>query len=385
MKNIYLNYTEALQHSPAPAIILNMDFFESNIDWALENAGPKNIRLATKSLRSTEIIKMIQSKNSRFQGLMCFTLDEALWLRDMGFKDILMGYPTVDKEALKKLAKNPAEIVLMVDLPEHLTALNEIAKSENGVFQICVDIDLSLDLPGLRFGVYRSSLQTVSQVEIFLKTLTTTPYLKLVGLMGYEAQIAGVTDLKSPLIRSLKKISILKLQSRRAAIVDLIKSHHHELRFVNGGGTGSLNSTSTEASVTEVTVGSGIYAPHLFDDYQDFKLKPALCFSLPIVRNPKENIYTALGGGYIASGAQDPSKLPLPFLPEGIKLLKHEQAGEVQTPFESTYKMKLGDLVFFRHAKAGEICERFNEIHLLRGNRIEKIVKTYRGEGKAFL
>ena len=385
MKDIYLDYIEALKEAPTPAVILNMDFLEQNIDWALEAAGQKNIRLATKSLRSLSIIKHIQKKNSRFQGLMCFTLSEALWLRDQGMKDLLMGYPTMDHHHLSKLAKNPADIILMVDLVDHLEFLNAIAKKENSVFEICVDIDLSMDLPKLRFGVYRSSIQTLSQLEAFLNKLKVCSHLKLVGLMGYEAQIAGVTDLHSPLIRTLKSISIPKLQTRRESMVKMIQEAGHELRFINGGGTGSLSSTSTEAVVTEVTVGSGLYAPHLFDGYQDFKLKPAMCFSLQIVRNPAQGIYTALGGGYIASGTQEPSKIPKPFLPEGMKLLKHEAAGEVQTPFKSKFKMKLGDLIFFRHAKAGEICERFNEIHLLRKNKIIQVVKTYRGEGQAFL
>lgn len=385
MKDLYLDYLQAMQNAPSPAAILNLDFFEENIDWALKSSGTKNIRLATKSLRSIEIIKKILQSGPRFQGLMCFTLNEALWLRQLGMKDLLMGYPTMDVSALEELAHDPKDIVLMVDLPEHLDFLNNIAKLRNTVFEICLDLDLSLDLPQIRFGVFRSSLQTKSQVELFLSKLSKCPHLKLVGLMGYEAQIAGVTDRHSPIIRGLKKLSINQLQKRRKDIVDFIQQSGHELRFINGGGTGSLSSTIHESIVTEVTIGSGLYAPHLFDDYQDFALAPAMCFSLPILRNPKEGIYTALGGGYTASGSVTPPKLPKPFLPHGLQLLKHEGAGEVQTPFESKLKLKIGDLVFFRHAKAGELLERFNTIYLIRKNKIESIVKTYRGEGMAFL
>jgi D-serine deaminase-like pyridoxal phosphate-dependent protein len=167
--------------------------------------------------------------------------------------------------------------------------------------------------------------------------------------------------------------------------VELVKSAGIELRFVNGGGTGSLSSTKTEECVTEVTVGSGLYAPHLFDGYKEFQLGPAMCYSLPIVRHPSTHLFTALGGGYVASGTGEPSKIPLPYLPQGLSLLKHEAAGEVQTPLHYLGHLGLGDLVFFRHAKAGEVCERFNEIHLLRKNKIENVIPTYRGEGQAFL
>ncbi len=45
----------------------------------------------------------------------------------------------------------------------------------------------------------------------------------------------------------------------------------------------------------------------------------------------------------------------------------------------------LGDRVWFRHAKAGELCERVNELHLVRGGAVVDVVPTYRGEGRAFL
>jgi D-serine deaminase-like pyridoxal phosphate-dependent protein len=65
-----------------------------------------------------------------------------------------------------------------------------------------------------------------------------------------------------------------------------------------------------------------------------------------------------------------------------------EGAGEVQTPLvlaKNSPRIELGDPIFFQHAKAGELCERFNELILIQGNKIVDRVKTYRGEGFAFL
>jgi len=125
----------------------------------------------------------------------------------------------------------------------------------------------------------------------------------------------------------------------------------------------------------------------LFDNYQDFQLRPAMVFGLPVVRIPKPGMITCLGGGYIASGATDPIKTPTPYLPAGLKLEKNEGTGEVQTPLHTRghHQFQLGDWVFMRHAKAGEPCERFNTIHLLRGEKIVGQCTTYRGDGKAFL
>lgn len=387
MSGLYQTYLESLGHPDHPVLFLDEAAFTKNCQWVIENAGSKKIRIATKSLRSKSILKKILSMNPVFQGLMTYDVREALWLRDEGFKDILMGYPSMDSEALKTLAKNPAEITLMVDLIEHLDYLEKIAREASSHFEICVDIDLSMDLPGVRFGVYRSKIQNENQLKEFLEKLKHCPHLKLTGLMGYEAQIAGVMDKESLLMRGLKKLSLRQLQDRRLKLVELIHSYGHVLKFVNGGGTGSLSETKTENCVTEVTVGSGFYAPVLFDHYQEFTLSPALMFTLPIVRNPLPHIYTCHGGGYIASGELTLIKQPTPYLPTGVKLLKHEGAGEVQTPFEyqGPLQLKVGNSIILRHAKAGEVCERFSDISVIKDGKISEIVKTYRGEGKTFV
>jgi D-serine deaminase-like pyridoxal phosphate-dependent protein len=48
-------------------------------------------------------------------------------------------------------------------------------------------------------------------------------------------------------------------------------------------------------------------------------------------------------------------------------------------------RLQIGDRVWMRHAKAGELCERFSELHLIEANAVVATVPTYRGEGKTFL
>ncbi len=384
--NLYQAYTEALGPKRTRALLLNHDYWQENIQQILKRAGQKKIRIATKSVRSCELLKEVLNSSSQFQGLMTYTLAESLWLREKGFKDLLLGYPIWDLEALERLAKNPQDITLMVDRLEHLKLLQLYAERFNTKFTLCLDIDLSLDLPGLRFGVFRSSVQEDTQLKALVDYLQEhARHLELVGVMGYEAQIAGVADKGKPLIKLLKLRSISQLRKRREKIVKTLKDLGFPLRFVNGGGTGSLESTSLESCVSEVTVGSGFYGPKLFDGYTQFSIKPALTFCLPIVRNPAPSIYTCHGGGYVASGMSGVDRLPSPYLPQGVKLLSFEGAGEVQTPVQSTTSLSLGAPLFFRHAKAGEICEHFHEIHIFKNQLITHDVKTYRGEGQCFL
>ena len=124
----------------------------------------------------------------------------------------------------------------------------------------------------------------------------------------------------------------------------------------------------------------------LFDGYSRFHPRPAALFALPVVRRPARDVATLFSGGFIASGPVGASRVPSPHLPAGLKLLGFEGAGEVQTPVtgSAARALRLGDRVWLRHAKAGELAERFDAYHLLRGDQLDRTVPTYRGEHKNF-
>lgn len=378
-----------------PALLLDLDAFDQNCKKIAEKANGKTIRIATKSIRSIPVLKRILESSPVFKGVMCYSSDEAIFLAEQGIEDILIGYPCFNREAYTKIAELNGEgnqITCMVDSIEQVTQLNEIGKKVNGFLNLCIDIDMSTTFGSLHFGVRRSPLRTPDEVIQLVRYIKEYPTLKLIGIMGYEAQIAGVSDhlpsqkLKNIAISFMKKKSIDKIKMRREAIVHSLEREGLQPLFVNGGGTGSLDTTSKEEGVTELTAGSGFYAPLLFDYYRDFRFIPALFFSLPIVRKPTPNIYTCLGGGYVSSGVHGQDKVPMPVYPPGGKLLPFEGAGEVQTPvYYKKETLEIGDVIIFRAAKAGEICERFNEIICFANEQVVDQFLTYRGEGKCFL
>jgi D-serine deaminase-like pyridoxal phosphate-dependent protein len=256
-----------------------------------------------------------------------------------------------------------------------------------------MDVDMSSKFPGIHFGVLRSNITNEAQAAKLYEEILKCPNLKLVGLMGYEAQIAGLGDnypgqaIKNSVVKMLKRKSITLLSARRKAAVNTLNSMGADLSLVNGGGTGSLESTREEELVTEVTVGSGFYASGLFDNFETFNHLPSAGYAIEVVRQPVPGIYTCHGGGYTASGAVAADKLPKPYLPEGAKLTPNEGAGEVQTPiaYDGPETLQLGDPVLMRHSKAGELCERFNTLLLISDGKVVDEVLTYRGEGQCFL
>jgi D-serine deaminase-like pyridoxal phosphate-dependent protein len=391
-------YDRATADLSPPFAAVDLAALRANAADLLRRAQGKPIRVASKSIRSRSVLSQILAMDG-FQGIMGFTLPEALWLADTGQRDILVAYPTADRHALARLAGDAVaarEITLMVDSREHLdlieAAVREVpARAE---IRVCLDIDASYIAFGGRFraGARRSPIRRPEQAAELAAEIGKRPGLRLAGLMAYEAQIAGVGDDPPGNPARIRAIRLMQARSQRELIVRRGQIVHAvrqvaELEFVNGGGTGSVEKTVMEKAVTEVTAGSGFFHPRLFDFYRGFDGRPAAMFALPVVRRPGPGVVTVLGGGYPASGSPGPSRLPQPYLPAGLTYDPQEGAGEVQTPLLgfAADDLRLGDRVWFRHAKAGELGERFDTLHLIDGEEIVEAAPTYRGEGRTFL
>lgn len=393
-------YDAAVSGLRAPLAILDLAAMRANSADLVRRAHGTPIRLATKSLRVRSIIEAVSAMPGH-SGLLAYSLPEALWLfRSGSSDDIVVAYPTVDAAAIADLAADPqagAAITLMVDCVDHLDLIDGAIRPMAGPavpVRVAIDVDASYRPRGsarIHLGVRRSPIRTPNEAATLAREIGRRPSFDLDGLMSYEAQIAGVGDrppgprAKGAVIRVMQARSATELSQRRAEVVDAVRGVA-DLRFVNGGGTGSLEGTSAEESVTEVAAGSGVFGPHLFDTYSGFRPLPAAQFALPVVRRPAPGWVTLFSGGYLASGPADAQRLPVIQLPHGLALSGTEGAGEVQTPItgEPADQLQIGDLVWLRHAKAGELAERFTRFHLVEEDRVVGTAPTYRGEGQAF-
>lgn len=391
----YHYYNNVLHAFPKPCAFIDLDIFEQNIQAIAAQANGKKIRIASKSIRSMSAIKTILQSSSVFQGVMCFSGKEAIYLYEQGLNDLLIAYPIMDQGVLEQicqLVKKGAMITVMVDSPNHVLQLEKVASSSDGYFRVCLDVDLSTKIGGLHFGVYRSPLRKMKDIRKMFQLLQDSDFVVLDGMMGYEAQIAGVTDkdpsqkMRSTVIRRLKNHARRAVRKKRQQIARLVKQEKIELRFINGGGTGSLQETAKDKTVSEITVGSGFYQSHLFDKYKDVDLQAAVAFAIEITRRPEKDKYTCFGGGYVASGASAKDKLPEVYLPKAAKLTVNEGVGEVQTPiiYKGSIPLQLGDSIILRHSKAGEICERFHQLFVIQNGQVIAKWNTYRGDGKCF-
>ncbi|MFI9204472.1 amino acid deaminase/aldolase [Streptomyces sp. NPDC053048] len=390
-----VRYDRATAHLQAPLAVVDLQAFDANADDLVRRARGKPVRVASKSVRCRALLERVLARDG-FAGVMSYTLAESLWLARSGVADVLLAYPSADRAGFAELtsdAKLAAAVTVTVDDPAQL-ALIDAARAGREEVRVCLELDVSLRLLGgrVRIGALRSPVGEPGRLAELARAIDRRPGFRLVGLMAYEAHVAGVGDapsgrpLRARAIRLMQSAARDRLRALRAEAVRAVREVA-DLEFVNGGGTGSVQHTAAEPAVTEVAAGSGLYVPRLFDDYTSFRGRPAALFALPVVRRPGVGVVTVLGGGYPASGAPGPDRLPVPHLPAGLRLAPREGAGEVQTPLlgQPADDLLIGDKVWFRHAKAGELCERFPALHLVDGDRVVDTVATYRGEGHAFL
>jgi D-serine deaminase-like pyridoxal phosphate-dependent protein len=379
-----------------PVAVLDLDALGQNADDLVRRAAGKPIRLASKSVRCREVLRQVLARPG-YSGLLGYTLAEAIWLAEE-FDDIVIGYPSVEANALRQLAADEqlaARITLMVDGVEQLDFIDAlIAPDRRPALRVCIELDASLRALGgrLHLGIRRSPVHDPADAGRLARLICDRPGFTLVGLMAYEGQVAGLGNqpagrpARGAAVRAMQSLSIRELAERRAAAVAAVTAVH-PLEFVNGGGTGSLETTGAETAVTELAAGSGLYGPGLFDHYRSFSPAPAALFGLGVARRPAPDLVTVTGGGWIASGPVGADRPPIPTYPAGLGLIGTEGAGEVQTPLRgpAARSLRVGDRVWFRHAKAGELAEHVNELHFVTGSEISQTAPTYRGEGKAFL
>ncbi len=384
-----------------PLAFVDLDAFDANVEYVIERVqgSGKTIRLGTKSIRCEPLMRRILAASTVYQGFLTYTVEETAFLASKGHDDFIVAYPSVQPSDLDLLAEMTLEgkrVAMMVDCIDHLKALSVKGEKSGVILSACLEIDLAYRPIGeaLHLGLRRSPIRTPEQALALVEGAKGLGGVQIDCLMGYEGHIAGVSDaapdqaLKNRVMRMIKNASVRELTRRRGAMVRALKDSGTALKIINGGGSGSLVSTLADESVTEVTVGSGFYAPGLFHHFTEVRFQPAAFFALQVVRKPAPGMVACQGGGYIASGPTEASKAPTPVMPAGLQFLPLEGAGEVSTPLvlpKGCPSLDLGDPIFFQHAKAGELCERFDTLYLVQQGEIVGQVPTYRGEGMNFL
>lgn len=386
-------WRDLLRDEALPCAAVDLDAFDRNVDRVASLVGPgQALRLATKSLRVPGLIRRALSRGRRFKGLMTYSAAETLALHRLGFDDLLLAYPTArgpELAMLREAHDAGATVALVVDSEAHVAAASRAMQGSERPLRLVADVDMTL-LPGTAHaGVRRSPLRSAEMVVSLFERARSFGHVRMVGLMGYDAQVAGLQD-RAPgkrvdnlVARAVRAASVGHVARLRRSLREALAAGGHEVELFNGGGSGSLDHCAREPWLTELTAGSALLCGHLFDGYSNVSYEPAAFFAVEVARASDPGWVTCAGGGWVASGAAGTDRLPRPWLPEGLSLSPREGMGEVQTPLRVPRGVALapGDPVVFRHAKSGELAEHVEAYLLVAGGAVVGRAETYRGIG----
>ena len=267
--DLYARLSAAVADEPKPCAIVDLDAFEANIDRHVDvvRAAGKTLRPASKSVRCVDLLRRIATRGGDVvRGTMTYAVTEAAFLVQHGFDDLFVAYPTMqrsDADLLAVLATGGATVAAMVDDPAHLDLLDAAGKAHGAVLPVVVEIDLAWRPFGAaHLGARRSPLRSAAQVVALAQDSQDRPNVRFVGVMGYESQVAGLQDANpfstalNPAKRLIRARSRPRVAAARAAVAEALNDAQIPCPLFNGGGTGSLEWTTREDVVTEVTAGS---------------------------------------------------------------------------------------------------------------------------------
>lgn len=413
-----------------PLVTVDLTALETNAADLVRRADGMTIRVASQSVRCRPVAEAVLALDG-YAGLLAYSLPEAVWAAGW-CEDVLMGYPTSDRAAIAELLDDEravTRVTLLIDSTSHLDVVDAVRPAgRRPEVRVAIDLDLPDERPDGARGLGPDGSPSdetghadhAEQAARLARAVVERPGFRLVGALGYETQTPGVRypveeawpglgrgpramveHARSLLLHRLHPPTAVDLVHRRSAMVAAIsavaESAGTPLELVNGGGAGSVHLTRADPAVTEITAGSALFGPRLHERYRAFAPAPAAAFALPVVRRPSADVAVVAGGGWIASGPPGPDSVPTVTWPREVELLPAAGVGEVQTPLRGpgAAGLAVGDLTWWRHAKAGELAEHTNTLVLLRSRvqdagatevlvEVEETVPTYRGEGKAF-
>ena len=250
-----------------PFAVVDLDAFDANAASMTSRAHGLPIRIASKSLRCRTLMDRALAgvppvsrgvggfaapTEPGFRGVLAYSIVEALWLARHGHADVVVGYPTVDLEALTELGQDPelaAAITVMVDSRAHLDLIDRAAPVHP--VRVAIDIDASLRLGPLHLGVRRSPVHTAADAADLAQQIARRDSARLVGLMLYDAQIAGLPD-ASAAVRLVKRVSEAELGRRRAAVLEAVRP---------STSTGRPSPAPSRPAPTAVATGSAGWPP----------------------------------------------------------------------------------------------------------------------------
>lgn len=226
-----------------PALLLDLDAFEHNLDRMAALLAPTGVRLRAHAKTHKSPVIALQQMRRGAVGQCVQKVAEAEALAWGGVGDILVTNQVVGHAKLARFAalRGIASIAICADDPQHVAALEQVAEQAGCRLTVLVEIDVGMGRAGVSAGPEAVGLA---------RRIAASPFLIFGGLQSYHGRAQH--------LRSLRE-----RQAAIAAAIDDTRRTLEQLRqrglscpIVGGAGTGTFEIESASGVYTEIQAGS---------------------------------------------------------------------------------------------------------------------------------
>ena len=227
-----------------PALVVDLDVVERNLEQMAKLCRDQGVRLRphTKTHKTPEVGRMQVQRGAI--GLTVAKIGEAEVMAEAGLDEILVAYPVLGAEKLRRLAVLARDHSILVSLDDERTAqeLSRAAVPAGATIGVLVEFDSGYQRCGLQPG------PACAQLAAIIEKL---PGLRFRGLMTYFGTVWGTAEERREQVRSVVEPVARALESFAAARIPV--------EIVSGGSTPAAEFTRQIPGLTEIRPGTYVY------------------------------------------------------------------------------------------------------------------------------
>jgi 3-hydroxy-D-aspartate aldolase len=237
---------EPLASVDTPALLLDLDAFEHNLDalHATLAGLPVRVRPHAKAHKCPEIALRQLARGA--VGICCQKVSEAEAFVRAGIQDVVVVNEIVGAPKLARLARlaRQARIGVAVDDAENVNAVDRAAREAGATLDVLVEIDVGLNRCGVEPGPAAVSLA---------RRVADTRHLRFSGLQAYQGRAQQVR------LFGERRAAAAAAADKVRATLELLAEAGLEAATVTGGGTGTYRFDAASGVYTEIQPGSYVF------------------------------------------------------------------------------------------------------------------------------
>jgi D-serine deaminase-like pyridoxal phosphate-dependent protein len=354
-----------------PAAVVDLDILERNIARLADalKGKPVALRPHAKSHKCARLARLqIQAGAA---GVCCAKPGEAEALAETRIDSILLTTPAIGCDTaarVVRLVSATREFAAVVDHPMGVEQLGSAAQQASLVLPVMIDVDV---------GQGRTGVVGPEAALGLAQAIAQQPFLRLRGVQGYGGtwqHVAGADTRRGMVEKGLRLLS---------AAISALREHGFAVGIASGGGTGTLQADLEIGVLNEIQPGSYLFMDRQYHDAlgDDGPRFETSLFVQARVISANQAGYVTLDAGLKAFSTEGPApKAASPGFEDAVFHFSGDEFGRLTRPART--EVSLGDRIEFEVPHCDPTVDRYDVLHLVRGDTVMEIVPV-EGRGRS--